>query len=82
LKAKAAVPEEGIAAFLISVRPESERNLIDQIRRNLPRSMNQRTNFLRKRAGLRGPVIQALRRTAHCAHFSQPNALAARGFAA
>ncbi len=42
---------------LNALKAESERNLIDQIRRNLAKPMNQRTNFLRKRIGLRGSAL-------------------------
>jgi len=34
---------------LKALKKESERNLIEQIRRQLALPMNQRTNFLRKR---------------------------------
>ena len=42
---------------LDALKSESERNLIDQIRRNLARPVDQRTNFLRKRIGLRGSAL-------------------------
>ena len=42
---------------LNALTAESERNLIDQIRRNLARPMNERTHFLRKRVGLRGSAL-------------------------
>lgn len=42
---------------LNALKAESERNLIDQIRRNLARPMNERTHFLRKRVGLRGSAL-------------------------
>ena len=34
---------------LKALKKENERNLIEQIRRQLARPMNRRTNFLRKR---------------------------------
>jgi len=42
---------------LEALKLESERALIDQIRRLLAKPMNQRTHFLRKRVGLRGSAI-------------------------
>jgi len=42
---------------LDALKAESERSLIHQIRRNLAKPMNQRTNFLRKRIGLRGSAL-------------------------
>lgn len=42
---------------LNALKAESERNLIDQIRRNLARPVGERTNFLRKRINLRGSAL-------------------------
>jgi hypothetical protein len=42
---------------LDALKAESERHLIEQIRRNLAKPMNERTHFLRKRIGLRGSAI-------------------------
>jgi hypothetical protein len=42
---------------LDALKAESERNLLDQIRRQLAKPMNERTHFLRKRVGLRGSAL-------------------------
>jgi hypothetical protein len=42
---------------LEALKLESERDLIDQIRRLQARPMHERTQFLRRRSGLRGSAI-------------------------
>jgi hypothetical protein len=45
------------AEILAALTLETDRALIDQIRRLQAKPMNQRTHFLRKRIGLRGSTI-------------------------
>jgi hypothetical protein len=42
---------------LAALKAESDRGLIDMIRRLLDKPMNQRTHFLRKRIGFRGSAL-------------------------
>jgi hypothetical protein len=42
---------------LAALKAESDRELIDMIRRLLAKPMNQRTHFLRKRIGFRGSAL-------------------------
>lgn len=42
---------------LDALRAESDRGLIDTIRRLLDKPMNQRTHFLRKRIGFRATAL-------------------------
>ena len=42
---------------LEALKAESDRALIDMIRRLLAKPMNQRTHFLRKRIGFRGSAL-------------------------
>ena len=45
------------AEVLEALARESERELLDQIRRLQAQPMNRRTHFLRRRIGLRGSAI-------------------------
>jgi hypothetical protein len=42
---------------LAALKAESERELIDMIRRLLAKPMQERTHFLRKRIGFRGSAL-------------------------
>ena len=42
---------------LAALKAETERELLDMIRRLLAKPMNRRTHFLRKRVGLRGSCL-------------------------
>ena len=42
---------------LAALKAETDRELVDMIRRLLDKPMNQRTHFLRKRVGFRGSCL-------------------------